>query len=141
METIMKYQEMKKGLKAKAVALREIKVGLKESQRVYHFNTYVGEDHVSAEEFNMASGLSPEQRQLHLNAWDELYRCLNAEELARRDYRARHIAMSLFRGKTPEQIESNYVEGKWDTELQLQIDIHLKGLYRDNPPLEYEKAA
>lgn len=144
----MKYSEMKESLKKKGIALREIKIGLKEAQRVYHYNTYIGDEHVSAEDFLSESGISAEHRQLHINAWKDLTRCLTSYEAAKKDYRARHIAMSLFRGKTPEQIESNYYEGKWEPncnngyhDIQLDINKHLRGLTRDNPVLEYEKAA
>ncbi len=137
----MKYQDMKESLKKKAIALREIKIGLKESQRVYHFNTYVGGNHVNRYDFKWGSGMTPEFRQHHTKVWLDLIRCIEAEKLARQDYRARHIAMSLFRGKKPEQIESNYVEGKWSKELKYNITKHLGGLFKDNPPLEYDKAA
>ena len=148
MEIIMKYNEFKESLKAKGKALREIKIGHKEAQRVLFFNSFdMHGVHRGFVWSGYKNDFTPEQWRRHKLAEDAYVRCLNSCSAATFDYRARHIAYSLFRGKTPEQIENNYYDGKWNkvyivrdkkiVTLQQDIDSHLEKLRVDNPPKTY----
>lgn len=139
----MKYYEFKESLKKKAKNLKDIKIGLKEAQRTLFFNSFdrEGKHHGFVHRWN-ENLFTPEQLRRHKLADEAYTRCLRSYWAAYKDYRARHIAYSLFRGRTPEQIESNYYEGKWETyyDLQGMIDKHLEQLRVDNPPkVEYKE--
>jgi hypothetical protein len=151
METIMKYYEFKESLKRKAQNLKEIKIGLKEKQRTLFFNSFdmEGEHHGYVGYYNKHKFTAEQLRRYKL-AHEDYVKCLRSHSKAYPDYRARHIAYSLFRGRTPEQIESNYYDGKWSEynveydsknkmwiTLQTLIDKHLKQLEVDNPPETY----
>lgn len=137
----MKLKDFKESLKKKAKNLRDIKIGLKESQRTLFFNSFdmKGEHHGWIWS-GMRHLFTDEQWRRYELAQKAYDRCIKSYYDAYRDYRSRHIAYSLFRGKTPEQIENNYWEGKWSTyphKLQEDIDRHLKQLRLDNPPKTY----
>ncbi len=142
----MKYNEFKESLKKKAQNIREIKIGLKEAQRQFHFNSYSNQGIPMGWEIFMDDSQTPEQRKRAEQAYKDLTRCTVSEAKAIFDYRARHIAISLFRGKTPEQIENNYYDGKWSDVpcwgkyLEDEIERHLKQLKLDNPVREEELA-
>ena len=44
----------------------------------------------------------------HLGSWDILHRTRIEQKILSRNYRTKHIFMSLIRGKTREQIENNF---------------------------------
>ncbi len=132
----MKYNEMKESLKKKAVALREIKIGHKEAQRVLWFNSF-GTDGRHVSEYNHFAReneryFTPEMERRRKNAQKAYDKCCFSSSRATRDYRVRHIAYSLFRGKTPEEIENNYYDGKWD-EMGTDIKKWVNILKLDNP--------
>jgi hypothetical protein len=145
----MKYYEFKESLKRKAQNLKDIKIGLKEKQRTLHFNSYDREGNHHGWIWSGNEHLfTPEQLRRHKLAVQDYEKCLNSHKAAYPDYRARHIAYSLFRGRTPEQIENNYYPGKWDFvvydrnkkkhfSFQEMIDKHLRQLEVDNPPKTY----
>ena len=144
----MKYYEMKKSLKKKAIALREIKIGHKEAQRVLWFNSFGTDGRHISEYINesrtwndVLKNFTPELMRRLNNAEEAYDKCCFSISRATQDYRARHIAYSLFRGKTPEQIENNYYEGKWDGYLMRDINNHLERLRLDNPVEEEYKIA
>jgi hypothetical protein len=144
MENTMKYHEFKESLKKKAKNLKDIKIGLKEAQRTLFFNSFDREgNHHGYVGYHTKHLFTDEQLRRHKMAYDAYERCVKSYWAAYRDYRARHIAISLFRGRTPEQIENNYNEwkgGKWNYyphRLQEDIDKHLNQLRLDNPPETY----
>lgn len=134
----MKYNEFKESLKKKAQNLREIKIGLKEKQRTLFFNSFDREGNHHGWIGSYQEDLfTPEQLRRYELAQKDYGKCVRSYWAAYHDYRARHIAISLFRGRTPEQIENNWYDGKWDYDLQKDIDKHLKQLELDNPPKNY----
>lgn len=140
----MKLKEFKELLKKKAKNLKEIKVGFKESQRVLHFNSYGMDGKIYPRHYWYNEVFTPEQLRRRKLAIEGFDKCLQSCYKATIDYRARHIAYSLFCGKTPEQIEPNYYEDKWKfptihdeklkmfISLQDLIDRHLWELKKDN---------
>ena len=144
----MKYHEFKESLKKKATNLKEIKIGLKEAQRVQFFNQFGTDGEHHPYTWGQEQHFTPEILRRRKLADDAYTKCLQTSYKAYLDYRARHIAISLFRGRTPEQIENNYQDGKWDFRVydpkkkkwiafQVIIDKHLKQLRLDNPPKTY----
>ncbi len=121
-----KYQLTKKWLKEQAIKIKETKNNLKETQRenlpYIDFHLEYCEEHVEHDKWAT-----------------RLYNLEHDKKNAKRKFRYKHIACSLFRGKTLEQIE----QPKHGNEPNMKtinsyLDIFIKE--RKEEEAEYEQA-